>query len=180
QASSRAETPEQQDSLQKKKSAGIRATKQEYVEEAEEHHRPLCCTCTDAFLKGDCCGCWRWLKQQFHTFITNPFFDLVIIICIIVSTIFTAMEHYPMMEEFMETLVIAELVFRVIFAAEMIIKLVALGLHGYFQVRWHIFDFILVIISLVQLGLADVEGLSLLHSFLPVSITSPSLSSSSS
>uniref|UniRef100_A0A3P9CYE0 Sodium channel protein n=1 Tax=Maylandia zebra TaxID=106582 RepID=A0A3P9CYE0_9CICH len=134
---------------------------------AEEHHRPLCCTCTDAFLKGDCCGCWRWLKQQFHTFITNPFFDLVIIICIIVSTIFTAMEHYPMMEEFMETLVIAELVFRVIFAAEMIIKLVALGLHGYFQVRWHIFDFILVIISLVQLGLADVEGLSLLHSFLP-------------
>nr|XP_024656274.1 sodium channel protein type 4 subunit alpha B [Maylandia zebra] len=165
-ASSRAETPEQQDSLQKKKSAGIRATKQEYVEEAEEHHRPLCCTCTDAFLKGDCCGCWRWLKQQ-HTFITNPFFDLVIIICIIVSTIFTAMEHYPMMEEFMETLVFAELVFRVIFAVEMIIKLVALGLHGYFQVRWHIFDFILVIISLVQLGLADVEGLSLLHSFLP-------------
>ncbi|XP_063333507.1 sodium channel protein type 4 subunit alpha B-like isoform X5 [Pelmatolapia mariae] len=111
QASSSAETPEQQDSLQKKKSAaGIRATKQEHVEEAQEHHRPLCCTCTDAFLKGDCCGCWRWLKQQFHTFITNPFFDLVIIICIIVSTIFTAMEHYPMMEEFSETLVIAHLI----------------------------------------------------------------------
>ncbi|XP_065327508.1 sodium channel protein type 4 subunit alpha B-like isoform X4 [Pelmatolapia mariae] len=111
QASSSAETPEQQDSLQKKKSAaGIQATKQEHVEEAQEHHRPLCCTCTDAFLKGDCCGCWRWLKQQFHTFITNPFFDLVIIICIIVSTIFTAMEHYPMMEEFSETLVIAHLI----------------------------------------------------------------------
>lgn len=166
QASSTVETPEQQDSLQKKKSAaGIRATKQEYVEEAEEHHRPLCCTCADALLKGDCCGCWRWLKQQFHTFITNPFFDLVIIICIIVSTIFTAMEHYPMFMEFMETLVIADLVFHGIFAAEMIIKLVALGLHGYFQVRWHIFDFILVIISLVQLGLADVvEGLCI---FLP-------------
>ncbi|CAI5668451.1 unnamed protein product [Oreochromis niloticus] len=168
QASSRAETPEQQDSLQKKKSvAGIRATKQEHVKEAEEHHRPLCCTCTDAFLKGDCCGCWRWLKQQSHTFIMNPFFDLVIIICIIVSTIFTAMEHYPMMEEFSETLVIAHLVFHGIFAAEMIIKLVAMGLHGYFQVRWHIFDFILVIISLLQLGLADVESLSLLRIFLP-------------
>lgn len=46
--------------------------------------------------------------------------------------------------------------------------------------RWHIFDFILVIISLVQLGLADVEGLFLLRSFLPVSITSPSPSPSSS
>lgn len=44
--------------------------------------------------------------------------------------------------------------------------------------RWHIFDFILVIISLVQLGLADVEGLSLL--LLPVSITSPLPSPSSS
>lgn len=34
---------------------------------------------------------------------------------------------------------------------------------------WHRFDFILVIISLLELGLADIRNLSVLHSFTLVS-----------
>ncbi|XP_042338744.1 sodium channel protein type 4 subunit alpha A-like [Plectropomus leopardus] len=67
-------------------------------------------TCSDVLLKWECCGCWRWLHQRLHTVITNPFFDLAIIVCIIVDILFMSMEHYPMTEEFAVHLSIADLV----------------------------------------------------------------------
>jgi len=56
-------------------------------------------------------------------------------------------------------------VFTGIFAAEMVLKLIALDPYYYFQVGWNIFDSIIVTMSLVELFLADVEGLSVLRSF---------------
>ncbi len=41
------------------------------------------------------------------------------------------------------------------------------------QVGWNIFDSIIVTMSLVELGLANVQGLSVLRSFRLVSATSP-------
>jgi hypothetical protein len=35
----------------------------------------------------------------------------------------------------------------------------------YFQEGWNIFDFIIVALSLIELGLANVSGLSVLRSF---------------
>lgn len=56
-------------------------------------------------------------------------------------------------------------VFTGIFAAEMFFKIIALDPYEYFQVGWNIFDSIIVTLSLVELGLANVEGLSVLRSF---------------
>lgn len=42
--------------------------------------------------------------------------------------------------------------------------------YEYFQVGWNIFDSIIVTLSLVELFLADVEGLSVLRSFRLVNI----------
>ncbi len=56
-------------------------------------------------------------------------------------------------------------VFTGIFTAEMVLKLIALDPYYYFQVGWNIFDSIIVTMSLVELGLADVQGLSVLRSF---------------
>ena len=44
-------------------------------------------------------------------------------------------------------------------------KLVAMSPKYYFQEGWNIFDFIIVALSLVELGLAGVKGLSVLRSF---------------
>ncbi|KAM7316480.1 hypothetical protein ACRRTK_024211 [Alexandromys fortis] len=52
-----------------------------------------------------------------------------------------------------------------IFAAEMVLKLIAMDPYEYFQVGWNIFDSLIVTLSLVELFLADVEGLSVLRSF---------------
>ncbi|XP_062421881.1 sodium channel protein type 4 subunit alpha B isoform X2 [Pungitius pungitius] len=120
---------------------------------------------SDIFLKWNCCGCWRKLKQFLYTIVMDPFIDLGITICIVLNTIFMAMEHYPMTEEFEELLSIGNLVFTGIFTAEMVLKLLAMDPYYYFQVGWNIFDSIIVTMSLVELGLADVQGLSVLRSF---------------
>uniref|UniRef100_A0A3Q3B869 Sodium channel protein n=1 Tax=Kryptolebias marmoratus TaxID=37003 RepID=A0A3Q3B869_KRYMA len=119
----------------------------------------------DIFLKWNCCGCWIWLKQLLYTIVMDPFVDLAITICIVLNTVFMAMEHYPMSPQFDELLSTGNLVFTGIFTAEMILKLLAMDPYNYFQVGWNIFDSIIVTVSLVELGLADVEGLSVLRSF---------------
>lgn len=56
-------------------------------------------------------------------------------------------------------------VFTGIFAGEMFAKLIAMDPYYYFQEGWNCFDGFIVTLSLVELGLADVEGLSVLRSF---------------
>lgn len=55
--------------------------------------------------------------------------------------------------------------FSGIFTAEMLLKIIALDPYYYFQTGWNIFDSIIVCLSLMELGLSDVEGLSVLRSF---------------
>ncbi|XP_026207010.1 sodium channel protein type 4 subunit alpha B isoform X1 [Anabas testudineus] len=138
------------------------------MDDFEEDQRP-CPPCWYAFskifLKWNCCGCWRWLKQLLYTIVMDPFVDLGITICIVLNTVFMAMEHYPMTEQFEELLSVGNLVFTGIFTAEMVLKLLAMDPYYYFQVGWNIFDSIIVTMSLVELGLANVQGLSVLRSF---------------
>ncbi|XP_069021396.1 sodium channel protein type 4 subunit alpha B isoform X2 [Embiotoca jacksoni] len=138
------------------------------MDDFEDEQRP-CPPCwyafADVFLKWNCCGCWLWLKQWLYTIVTDPFVDLGITICIVLNTVFMAMEHYPMTEEFEELLSVGNLVFTGIFTAEMVLKLLAMDPYYYFQVGWNIFDSIIVTMSLVELGLANVQGLSVLRSF---------------
>lgn len=47
----------------------------------------------------------------------------------------------------------------------MVLKVIALDPYYYFQTGWNIFDSIIVCLSLMELGLSDVEGLSVLRSF---------------
>ncbi|CAL8346773.1 unnamed protein product [Merluccius merluccius] len=47
----------------------------------------------------------------------------------------------------------------------MVLKLVALDPYFYFQQGWNIFDGVIVCLSLMELGLSNVEGLSVLRSF---------------
>ncbi|XP_074500587.1 sodium channel, voltage gated, type VIII, alpha subunit a isoform X9 [Sebastes fasciatus] len=95
----------------------------------------------------------------------DPFVDLAITICIVLNTLFMAMEHYPMTPDFEHMLSVGNLVFTGIFAGEMLFKLVAMDPYYYFQEAWNCFDGFIVTLSLVELALADVEGLSVLRSF---------------
>ncbi len=60
-------------------------------------------------------------------------------------------------------------VFTAIFTAEMVLKIVALDPYHYFQKGWNIFDGIIVSLSLMELCLENVVGMSVLRSFRLVS-----------
>ncbi|XP_069560724.1 sodium channel protein type 4 subunit alpha A [Brachyistius frenatus] len=138
------------------------------LEELEEGQRPcppLWYKFADRFLKWDCCVQWIVFKKWVLFVVMDPFVDLGITICIVLNTLFMAMEHYPMTPEFDYMLSVGNLVFTGIFTAEMFFKLIAMDPYYYFQVGWNIFDSIIVTLSLVELGLANVQGLSVLRSF---------------
>ncbi|XP_076007885.1 sodium channel protein type 4 subunit alpha A [Genypterus blacodes] len=138
------------------------------MEELEEAQRPCppgWYKFADTYLKWDCCGPWVVFKTQVHCVVMDPLVDLTITICIVLNTLFMAMEHYPMTPEFDHMLSVGNLVFTGIFTAEMVFKLIAMDPYYYFQVGWNIFDSIIVSLSLVELGLANVQGLSVLRSF---------------
>lgn len=52
----------------------------------------------------------------------------------------------------------------------MVLKIIAMDPYYYFQVGWNIFDGIIVTLSLVELFLSNVDGLSVLRSFRLVNI----------
>uniref|UniRef100_A0A8C3RGU8 Sodium channel protein n=1 Tax=Cyanoderma ruficeps TaxID=181631 RepID=A0A8C3RGU8_9PASS len=138
------------------------------VEELEES-RQKCPPCwykfANIFLIWDCSPHWLKVKHIVNLVVMDPFVDLAITICIVLNTLFMAMEHYPMTDEFNQVLSVGNLVFTGIFTAEMFLKIIAMDPYYYFQEGWNIFDGFIVTLSLVELGLADVEGLSVLRSF---------------
>uniref|UniRef100_A0A8C1ZA96 Sodium channel protein n=1 Tax=Cyprinus carpio TaxID=7962 RepID=A0A8C1ZA96_CYPCA len=152
---------------QMRKPSAVSAT-DNALDELEDIQRP-CPPCwykfADIFLKWDCCLPWVKFKKFIYLIVMDPFVDLGITICIVLNTLFMAMEHYPMTQHFEHMLTVGNLVFTGIFTAEMVLKLIALDPYYYFQVGWNIFDSIIVTMSLVELGLANVEGLSVLRSF---------------
>uniref|UniRef100_H3CMI3 Sodium channel, voltage gated, type V-like, alpha b n=1 Tax=Tetraodon nigroviridis TaxID=99883 RepID=H3CMI3_TETNG len=138
----------------------------EELEEAHKRCHPCWYAFAHRFLVWECCPCWLRVKQLVKIMVMDPFLDLAITICIVLNTLFMAMEHYPMTDEFNGMLSIGNLVvFSGIFTAEMVLKIIALDPYYYFQTGWNIFDSIIVSLSLMELGLSNVEGLSVLRSF---------------
>ncbi|XP_057712848.1 sodium channel protein type 4 subunit alpha B-like isoform X2 [Corythoichthys intestinalis] len=135
------------------------------LEESRQKCHPCWYTFAKKYLIWDCCIWWLKLKEWVKMMVMDPFLDLGITICIVLNTLFMALEHYPMTEEFNTMLSVGNLVFTGIFTAEMILKLIAMDPYYYFQQGWNIFDGIIVCLSLMELGLSNVEGLSVLRSF---------------
>uniref|UniRef100_A0A8B9QQU6 Sodium channel protein n=1 Tax=Anas platyrhynchos TaxID=8839 RepID=A0A8B9QQU6_ANAPL len=131
------------------------------LEELEESHQK-CPPCWNhfavKFLIWDCCPLWLLIKKFVKFVVMDPFTDLTITLCIVLNTLFMALEHYKMTKEFDHMLYIGNL-------AEMIFKVIALDPYYYFQQGWNIFDSIIVILSLMELGLSSMGNLSVLRSF---------------
>ncbi|XP_073351600.1 sodium channel, voltage-gated, type I like, alpha b isoform X7 [Pagrus major] len=145
--------------------ASILTNTMEELEESRQKCPPCWYRFANTGLIWDCCPAWLKIKDVVSMVVMDPFVDLAITICIVLNTLFMAMEHYPMTPEFANVLSVGNLVFTGIFTAEMCFKIIALDPYYYFQEGWNVFDGIIVSLSLVELGLANVEGLSVLRSF---------------
>ncbi|KAM9304816.1 sodium channel protein type 2 subunit alpha-like [Gastrophryne carolinensis] len=139
------------------------------MEELEESRQQKCPPCwykfAKCFLIWDCCDLWLKIKDTVTLIVMDPFVDLAITICIVLNTIFMAMEHAHMTKDFINVLSVGNLVFTGIFTAEMVFKIIALHPYYYFQEGWNIFDGIIVGLSLMELGLSTAGGFTVLRSF---------------
>ncbi|XP_023802982.1 sodium channel protein type 8 subunit alpha-like [Cyanistes caeruleus] len=144
---------------------GLTNTLVEELEESQRKCPPCWYKFANTFLIWECHPYWMKLKEIVNLIVMDPFVDLAITICIVLNTLFMAMEHHPMTPEFEHVLSVGNLVFTGIFTAEMFLKLIAMDPYYYFQEGWNIFDGFIVSLSLMELSLADVEGLSVLRSF---------------
>ncbi|XP_020927336.1 sodium channel protein type 10 subunit alpha [Sus scrofa] len=138
------------------------------LEELEES-KPRCPRCltnwAQKYLIWKCCPTWVKLKKLLWSIVTDPFAELTITLCIVVNTIFMAMEHHGMSPTFEAMLQIGNIVFTVFFTAEMVFKIIAFDPYYYFQNRWNIFDCIIVTVSLIELGMARKGSLTVLRTF---------------
>ncbi|NWV49317.1 SCN5A protein, partial [Daphoenositta chrysoptera] len=143
------------EALQRQRAASVVSIITSVLGEREEAQRkcpPRLKNFALKYLIWDCCPLWLRIKEKVAAFIKDPFFDLTITVCIVMNTLFMALEHNNMLPTLKFTLKIGNLVFTGIFTAEMILKIIALDPYYYFQQPWNIFDSVIVTLSLIELS----------------------------
>ncbi|KAK3595510.1 hypothetical protein CHS0354_021609 [Potamilus streckersoni] len=114
----------------------------------------------------ECPWWWQNYVQKYAAlFILDAFVDLFVTLCILVNTVFMAMDYHGISKEMMTTLERGNQVFSYIFAVEAFMKIIALGLFKYLKDGWNCFDIFIVLLSFLELLLDGVQGLSVLRSF---------------
>uniref|UniRef100_A0A2K5CEB4 Sodium channel protein n=1 Tax=Aotus nancymaae TaxID=37293 RepID=A0A2K5CEB4_AOTNA len=140
------------------------------MKEQEKSQEP-CLPCGEnlasKYLVWNCCPQWVGIKKVLRIVMTDPFTELAITICIIINTVFLAMEHYKMEASFANMLNTGNLVFTGIFLAEMCLKIIALDPYHYFRRGWNIFDSIVALLSFADVlnGIFQMRSWSFLRSF---------------
>ncbi|XP_015793193.1 sodium channel protein para-like isoform X2 [Tetranychus urticae] len=124
-----------------------------------------CLKAIDVLCVWDCCWCWVRIQELFALIVFDPFMELFITLCIVVNTLFMAMDHHDMDPDFENVLKTGNLFFSATFAIEAFMKLIAISPKFYFREGWNVFDFIIVALSLLEIFLEGVRGLSVLRSF---------------
>ncbi|XP_069011378.1 voltage-dependent T-type calcium channel subunit alpha-1I-like [Embiotoca jacksoni] len=105
------------------------------------------------------------IRRRLKEIVRSKFFSRGIVLAILFSIIAMAIEHHGQPPALTQVLHHFNEVFTVIFAVEMLMKLLALGPAGYFTDRDNIFDFMIVIVSVWESVSKAGSRLSVLRSF---------------
>ena len=122
-------------------------------------------------------SCAEWvLLQRYKTqeFVEHDYFEWSIIVLIGASSVVLAIDN-PGIKEGSDTfnhLYTINLVFVVIFAMEMVLKMFAYGIKGYLSDSWNILDFTVVVSSLLSLAIPEAQLLRALRVLRPLRIMS--------
>ncbi|XP_061441677.1 sodium channel protein type 5 subunit alpha-like [Rhineura floridana] len=141
--------------LQRQRAASAVSVITSVLEELEESNRkcpPFLKNLALKYLVWNCSPLWMRIKKKVSIFVMDPFTDLTITVCIVMNTLFMALEHYKMTPEFEAMLATGNTIFTGIFTAEVILKIIALDPYYYFQQRSNIFDSVIVFISIIELS----------------------------
>lgn len=102
----------------------------------------------------------QWRPQAIvFEIVTDKKFDMIIMLFIGLNMLTMTMDHYNQTETFSNTLDYLNMIFICIFTSECLMKVFALRYH-YFVEPWNLFDFVVVILSI----LGKVQLIQSLHS----------------
>ncbi|XP_069544532.1 LOW QUALITY PROTEIN: voltage-dependent T-type calcium channel subunit alpha-1I-like [Brachyistius frenatus] len=108
---------------------------------------------------------FRPWQRRLQKSVRSKVFTRGIMLAIMLSIITMAIEHHEQPLELTRALEISNEIFTIIFAVEMVMKLLALGPSGYFTDQDNIFDFIIVIVSVWEFTSKTDSKLSALRAF---------------
>ncbi|XP_038117628.1 voltage-dependent T-type calcium channel subunit alpha-1G isoform X4 [Culex quinquefasciatus] len=121
---------------------------------------------------------YRLIKRSLHyvrviikKIVDHKYFQQGILLAILINTLSMGIEYHDQPEELTAIVETSNIVFSVIFAFEMVLKIVAEGPFGYVANGFNVFDGVIVILSVVELGQAYLgegqgnSGLSVLRTF---------------
>ncbi|XP_024149856.1 dihydropyridine-sensitive L-type skeletal muscle calcium channel subunit alpha-1 [Oryzias melastigma] len=90
--------------------------------------------------------------------VTSCYFEYLMFFLIMLNTLCLGMQHCNQSDHVTKLSDMLNLIFTVLFTVEMILKLMAFKAKGYFGDPWNVFDFIIVIGSVVDVILSEVDS----------------------
>ncbi|XP_066490681.1 voltage-dependent L-type calcium channel subunit alpha-1C isoform X5 [Tiliqua scincoides] len=87
--------------------------------------------------------------------VNSTYFEYLMFVLILLNTICLAMQHYGQSCIFKEAMNILNMLFTGLFTVEMVLKLIAFKPKGYFSDPWNVFDFLIVIGSIIDVILSE-------------------------
>ncbi|KAM6217306.1 voltage-dependent L-type calcium channel subunit alpha-1S [Rhynchocyon petersi] len=89
--------------------------------------------------------------------VTSSYFEYLMFALIMLNTICLGMQHYNQSEQMNQISDILNVAFTIIFTLEMVLKLMAFKARGYFGDPWNVFDFLIVIGSIIDVILSEID-----------------------
>ncbi|XP_058629138.1 voltage-dependent L-type calcium channel subunit alpha-1C isoform X21 [Onychostoma macrolepis] len=103
--------------------------------------------------------------------VNSTYFEYLMFTLILLNTICLAMQHHGQSQSFSKAMNILNMLFTGLFTVEMILKLIAFKPRGYFSDPWNVFDFLIVIGSIIDVILSEINGLQNTEDNARISIT---------
>lgn len=92
------------------------------------------------------------MQGVFYDVAVSTKFDLCIVVVIFMNMIVMGIEHYKQSDMVIDILQIMNIIFTTVFTLEAAIKITGLRFH-YFRQPWNVFDFIVVVLSILGINL---------------------------
>ncbi|XP_042693345.1 voltage-dependent L-type calcium channel subunit alpha-1S isoform X2 [Centrocercus urophasianus] len=96
-------------------------------------------------------------QYQIWYVVTSSYFEYLMFFLIMLNTICLGMQHYNQSAEMNHVSDILNVAFTVLFTLEMMLKLMAFKAKGYFGDPWNVFDFLIVIGSIIDVILSEID-----------------------
>ncbi|XP_035456664.1 muscle calcium channel subunit alpha-1 isoform X6 [Spodoptera frugiperda] len=107
------------------------------------------------------------IQYKVWWFVTSQPFEYAIFVLIMINTITLAMKYHNQPHEYSKALDLLNMLFTAVFALEFIFKLAAFRFKNYFGDAWNTFDFIIVLGSIIDIVVSQVNELKNQESSIP-------------